>query len=179
MSAPIVEGRVYEFQARRVRIEIDVTIRRCRQEDLLELEWGGAYTPHRELIREAYEQQRHGELLMLVADLNGRPIGQIWIDLQRKRRRSVAVLWALRVLPYLQRLGVGTRLIEVAEQAAVQLGFRTAELDVEPHNHGARRLYERLGYRFMATEQHVFRFTAPDGAPLERTLPVHVLHKRL
>jgi ribosomal protein S18 acetylase RimI-like enzyme len=42
--------------------------------------------------------------------------------------------------------GIGTELIRVAEQRAASLGYARACIGVGVENHGARRLYERLGY---------------------------------
>ena len=59
-------------------------IRLCREADLPQLEWFGMYSEHREIIRSTYESQERGETAMLVADLNGFPAGQVWINLTLK-----------------------------------------------------------------------------------------------
>lgn len=46
--------------------------------------------------------------------------------------------------------GVGTQLLSRLKDFAAREGYRTIRLDVIDSNHGARRLYERLG--FVATE---------------------------
>jgi RimJ/RimL family protein N-acetyltransferase len=57
------------------------------------------------------------------------------------------VLLKLQVWPPDQRnRGIGTALIQVAEQAARERGYQRIGLGVEIDNHRALRLYERLGY---------------------------------
>src|SRR4051812_19296174 len=62
-------------------VPLRVSIRPCMREALPQLEWFGLYTPHREIIGEAFDRQGRGENLMLVAEVNGFPVGQVWIDL--------------------------------------------------------------------------------------------------
>lgn len=50
-------------------------------------------------------------------------------------------------------LGVGTELMNAAEELARELGKKLMSLDVAGHNNDARRLYERLGYRVTATSR--------------------------
>src|SRR5438093_11002918 len=66
-------------------VSFPITVRICRREDLPALEWFGLFTEHREIIRETFESQERGEAVMLIADLNGFPIGQVWINLTLKR----------------------------------------------------------------------------------------------
>jgi len=58
--------------------------------------------------------------------------------------------WYLNVLatyPEFRGQGLGTRLLAVAEQLAAAAGAKGLSLIVFDTNTGARRLYERLGYR--------------------------------
>src|SRR3954452_1668751 len=112
-------------------LTLPVAIRACVREDLPKLEWFGLFTRHREIFRAPYASQERGENLMLVAEVNAFPAGQVWVDLVRKRAESAGVLWAVRVFPFLQGLGIGARLIAAAEQALRARGFAYAELGVE------------------------------------------------
>lgn len=135
----------------RFRVQLDVTIRPCREADLPALEWFGLFAAHRPLIRQVFEAHRQGRALMLVAEANGEASGQLWVELARTD--GCAVLWALRVLPCLQRRGIGARLIAAAESQLRQRGFTRAEIAVETDNPGARALYERLGYKLAGTRR--------------------------
>lgn len=58
------------------------------------------------------------------------------------------------VLPQAQGRGIGTRLMQFAEEAAQAAGLMKCSLLVGTANHGARRLYERLGYEVVFTRSH-------------------------
>jgi ribosomal protein S18 acetylase RimI-like enzyme len=161
-------------------IPLAVTIRRCAEQDLPALEWYGLFSGHREIIRSAYDAQCRGDGQMLVADVNGFPAGQVWIDLARYRAQRIGVLWAVRVYPFLCSLGIGRRLVEVAEQRLRALGYVGAELGVERDNRAARRLYERLGYVVEREARVAFSYTPPWGnAPVTEELDQLVMRKRL
>ena len=132
-------------------VRLQVVIRPCREADLPALEWFGLFAPHRPLIRRVFDQQLRGNALMLVAEANGEPSGQLWIDMARRRNQRIGEIWAVRMLPCLQRLGIGARLMSAAQAELIERGFERAELAVETGNPGARRFYERLGYVLTAT----------------------------
>lgn len=155
-------------------VSLPVTIRECAAEDLPELEWFGLFTHDREMIRNVFRRQQRGESLMLIADVNGHPVGQVWIDLATLRSRSTGWLWAVRVFPWFKRLGIGRLLIRGAEQAMRRRGLQSAELAVDKDN-PACGFYERLGYRRAGTiyEEHFF-----DGAAAVQ-VPQWVYRKEL
>ena len=134
-------------------VRLDVVIRPCREADLPALEWFGLFAPHRQMIRRVFEQQRRGEALMLVVEANGEASGQLWVHLRTgdEDGQQVGEIWAVRVMPCLQRRGIGTRLVAVAEDLLRERGFARAQLRVETDNPAARRLYERLGYALAGT----------------------------
>jgi ribosomal protein S18 acetylase RimI-like enzyme len=156
-----------------------LTIRLCRADDLPALEWFGLFTEHREIIRETFESQERGEAVILVADLNGFPAGQVWINLTLKKAEATGALWAVRVLPCLQNLGIGARLMTAAEQLLAERGYTGVELGVEKDNPGARRFYERLGYRLTGIAQGEYQYTTPDGTPAMMPIDEWILRKEL
>jgi ribosomal protein S18 acetylase RimI-like enzyme len=160
-------------------LHLAVAIRACTEDDLPALEWFGVFTPHRQLIRDAYERQLLGEVVMLVAEMNGFPVGQAWIDFVRHAGDSVGGIWALRVLPPLQRTGIGTQLLSAAEMIIGARGRAAAEVGVEKDNSGARCLYERVGYRVVREEYEEYDFTTPDGAQMRVPVDQWILRKRL
>jgi ribosomal protein S18 acetylase RimI-like enzyme len=153
----------------RFTISAILRIRTCREEDLSALEWFGMFTPHREIIQATFERQQRGEAVMLLADLNNFPVGQVWLDLEKPGEASTATVWAVRVLPYLQKLAIGTRLMSAAEELLLERGFTHAELTVETNNPGARRFYERLGYQVVGREKGAYSYTTPEGALINHT----------
>ena len=157
----------------------DVSFRRCRESDLAALEWHGLFTAHRRIIRMAFLRQKRGRNLMLVADANGLPIGQIWIDWTRSRRPSTAMFWAFRVLPWFQGRGIGVKLLEFAEETVRRKKFRAVELGVEKHNLRAARLYERLGYKRVGELKEEFWSVQPDGRRIRHKLDEWLMRKQL
>lgn len=154
-------------------------IRACAEEDLENLEWFGMFTAHREIIREAFRRHRAGDNPMLVLDLGGFPVGQAWIDLAKKRDASTGILWALRVFPIFQGMGLGTRLLHAAEGIIRGAGHAVAEIGVERTNEGARRLYERLGYALAGEEREAYSYEQPDGTRIEAVSDMLLFHKPL
>ena len=66
--------------------------------------------------------------------------------------------WYVNVLacyPDYRAMGYGTRLLAVADAIAAEAGAQTLSIIVSDANHGARRLYERVGYRETASRPMV------------------------
>jgi GNAT superfamily N-acetyltransferase len=125
------------------------------------------FTMHREIFHDAFRRQEAGENLMLVADCNGFPVGQIWVDFARKADESVALVWALRVHPLLQNRMIGARLLAAAEKAARRRHYRIVELGVEKHSEAALRFYRRHGYEMAGEIAEQFSFTPPGAEERE------------
>ena len=72
---------------------------------------------------------------------------------------------AIAVSESARGLGVGTLLMEEMERRARAAGKTRLRLEVIGQNHGARRLYERLGYRVAKTERGfwIWLATADDA----------------
>jgi ribosomal protein S18 acetylase RimI-like enzyme len=69
----------------------------------------------------------------------------------------------LGVLPQFRNLGLGTELLRMADERARKLGKRGMSIIVSDANIGARRLYERLGYREVARRTMVKEQWVSDG----------------
>lgn len=158
---------------------VPVTIRPARVSDLTALEWHGLYTPMREVIQSAFRAQERGDGVMLVADANGFPAGQAWIDFARKAHLGLATLWAVRVFPAFQRAGLGTLLMGAAERAVLARGVTEAELGVDRDNARVLRFYHALGYAQAGAERGTFTYRTPDGRKIEVSVDQWLLRKRL
>jgi len=174
MDAAIRPATVARFD-----VKLEIAIRHCTEADLDRLEWFGLFTEHREIIHMAFARQRLGEVDMLVADLNGFPVGQAWIDFRRTKADENATLWAVRVLPPLQRHGIGERLMRAAELVACERGETSLSLAVERSNPDARRFYERLGYRQIGTCENSYSYHTPDGHHREIPQSLFLMRKEL
>jgi ribosomal protein S18 acetylase RimI-like enzyme len=177
--ADLVEAPVLTEQA----ITLDVFYRLATPDDLPRLEWFGEYTHFRRLYRQTYAECVKGKRAMLVADVEGYPVGQIFIHFdQRARgadRRARAYLYSLRVMPMFRGKGIGTCLIELAEVLCLQRGFTWASIAVAKDNPRARGLYERLGYGIVGDDDGQWSYM--DHRNRRRTVqePSWVLEKQL
>lgn len=161
-------------------VELPVRIRPCRESDLEALEWFGMFTAHRKLIRDAWERHLAGDNVMLVAEANRFPVGQVWIDLARHGDESAGLLWAVRVFPLLQGLGIGGRLLDAAEETLADRGYRWALIGVEKHNEGAYRLYRRRGYAPWSELRESYAYVPPGSdVPIEIEIDEWLLRKRV
>jgi GNAT superfamily N-acetyltransferase len=133
-------------------------------------------------------RQQDGRGVLLVAWLDDRPVGDVYLALEpadvpqvRRHLPGVPQLIHLEVVGPLQRRGIGTALLHAAEDTARRLGYEQITLAVGVDNPGARRLYERLGYvdwrhgTIVASWQERDR----DGPPVTVSETCDVLVKRL
>jgi GNAT superfamily N-acetyltransferase len=112
-----------------------------------------AVLEQRHFFTDCLARQRDGGGVLLVAWLDGRPVGDVFLSWEpadepevRRRLPGVPRLGHLEVLGPFQRRGIGTALIRAGEDAARRLGHDRLALGVGVGNSCARRLYERLGY---------------------------------
>ncbi|HEY0471785.1 MAG TPA: GNAT family N-acetyltransferase [Kribbella sp.] len=143
-------------------------IRPADQHDLAQLIAAAADSPAaREHHRERWTRQARGEALYLLARADGAIVGHTML-LRGSKYAAVraahnpAEINALHA--YEQGRGIGTALIAAAESLAADWGRDLVGLAVEPQNTGARRLYERLGYRQWDGGQVLDEWTEKDAA---------------
>ena len=161
-----------------------VVIRPLRAEDLPGLEWDGVYEKYRKVFRQAFDDAERGQRILLVAVAGETMVGQVFIQLSSSETRYAdgavrGYLYALRVRPEWQGLGLGTRLIAAAEEALLALGFSVAVIAAGKDNPRAHQLYQRLGYRTFAEDPGVWYFTDVNGARQLMEEPCWVMEKQL
>jgi len=169
---------------RTMALHLDLVLRPATRADLPRLEWFGLYTHFRRLFERTYEEQIAGSRLMLVADLNGFPVGQIFVHFtdtgqEPQLRRWRGYLYALRVMEPLQGQRIGTRLILEAERELIKRGYRWAVIAVAKENSNARRLYERLGYVVFSDDPGIWHYTDHEGRSCRVEEPAWMLQKAL
>ncbi len=165
-------------------LRLPVTIRPAVREDVAKLEWYGAYTNIRNLIRKAFSEQLQGRRLMLVADLNGFPVGQVYIQFIAGNAAiadgySRAYLYAFRVIDHMRRCGIGSKLLEVAESELLARRFQIVMLQVAKHNEEALRLYQRHQYKVMGEDAGIWSYIDHRGVSQNVNEPVWVMQKQL
>jgi GNAT superfamily N-acetyltransferase len=133
-------------------------------------------------------RQQQGGGVVLVAWLDGQPVGEVFLDRGpaaeaevRRHLPGVPMLDHLEVPGPFQRRGIGTALIRAAEDHARRLGYERIALGVGLDNPRARRLYERLGYADWGQGTVVGTWVEhPDnGPPVTLSEVLDVLVKRL
>lgn len=169
---------LWRWQAQVVET-VDVVIRNARDRDLPGMEWEGEYRRYRRLYRLAMDEAKAGRRIVLVAEVAGRIIGQIIVQLSRADSSGTGYLYAFRVRQEWRNRGIGTRLIEEAESALVGMGFGRTLIAVARDNPAARRLYERMGYTLFAEDAGEWSFV-DDRGRLQRVVePSWLMEKYL
>lgn len=144
-------------------VTLKVKVRKLEQDDLAKLEWFGQFIHYRRLFLRSYRGQLDGSRLMLVADINGFPIGRLFIQFRSKKAsisdgRKRAYLYSFYVMELFQGQGIGTHLIKTAESILLERGFEVATIAVAKVNEGALRLYQRQGYHIFREEEGRWRY---------------------
>ncbi len=128
-------------------------------------------------FRDCLNRQDKGEVVLLVAWMNGDPVGDVLLQFSpadepevRERLPGVPLLIHLEVHERYRRRGIGTQLIAVVEALAMESGHNRIALKVGADNVGARRLYERLGYTDWGHGMVVSSWEAPDTEGRMRTV---------
>nr|WP_202538722.1 GNAT family N-acetyltransferase [Streptomyces sp. SID8379] len=158
-------------------VELSLTVRDLVHADLASCGWAGS-ARHLAGMAVQLDRARRGDVDYLAvcasADI---PVAKGGVDYRVKG--GVGTLWQLAVHPALQSCGIGTVLIEAAEQRIVSRGLRQAELDVEDSNPRARALYERLGYVAYDRRPDAWDEQAPDGTLRRHETMCTVMRKEL
>lgn len=160
----------------RRHVGLSLAIRECQPGDAAKLEWMGLLPAQRASLDEAYARHARGEEVLLVAESQGFPVALVRIAFPEggDARESAASIAALRVMPGLQGLGLGTALMAAAERVVRERGRAAIEIAVASSDAKSVARYVRLGYA--ADEQSddgrtVLRKLLDPGAarPLQRT----------
>jgi GNAT superfamily N-acetyltransferase len=165
-------------------VPVQVVLRLAEKEDLPKLEWYGEYTHFRRVFQRAYEDQKAGRRLMLLADANGWPVGQLFIQLDTyddpyPDNVKRAYFYSFRVMDAFRRQGIGTALIREAEGMLRERGYHSVSIAAAKENPDARRLYERLGFRVFTEDAGRWHYVDHEGRTRQVVEPVWILEKDL
>lgn len=166
-------------------VALPFVIRLARPDDLPKLEWYGQYTHFRTVFRRTYRDQLAGRRLMIIADCNGFPVGQIFMQTHREPKNGDiphdrrTYFYSLRVMDMFQGEGVGSRLLEAAEQIAATYGYQWATIAAAKDNPRARELYERRGYRAYMEDLGNWSYVDHEGRTRHVHEPCWVLEKQI
>ena len=101
--------------------------------------------------------RRYADAAVLVAELDGAIVGRLSLARDPHPASEHVADLGLMVAKDHRRRGVGSALMEAAEQWARSAGVRKLELHVFPHNEPAIALYDRLGYRREGVRRRHYR----------------------
>ena len=162
-----------------------LVIRPVTGADLTALEWDGEFTKYRRMYERLYQDSLAGRTLMwMIASPEGEMIGQAFVMLVSSERDAAdgilrAYIFAFRVKPAWRDLGVGTKLMGFIEDDLLRRGFRFVTLNVAKDNPGARRLYERLGYKVTGSKSGIWSYKDDQGVTQHVNEPAWRMMKRL
>lgn len=169
------------LEQRSIQLEMSIILRVATLDDLPKLEWYGQYKHFRNLFRRTYREQEAGRRIMLVADSNNFPIGHVFIQFKDPDDEDTgrAYLYSFRVMEMFRGHGIGTRLLQEAENMTLDRGLGWAAIAVAKDNHGARRLYERIGYHIYAEDSGRWSYLDHKGIARHVSEPCWMLQKQL
>ncbi len=162
-----------------------VQIRQLKREDLPALEWEGSFTHFRRIYADAYERARNGKSVLWIAELpEAGVIGQLFVQLICDRPEladgaSRGYIYAFRVRPAYQSCGLGTLLMDTAEEDLLRRGYAYVTLNVARDNLRAQKLYRRRGYRVVAPEPGRWSYQDENGIWHQVEEPAWRLEKKL
>lgn len=161
-----------------------VVIREAQETDLKALEWEGRYQHYRRLYRRAMAEAKKGRRVLLVAEAGDRIVGQIFVQLSSGRAKYAdgdqsGYLYAFRVRPEFRNQGIGTQLLEAAEEVLQARGFARAVIAVAKENEAALRLYEGKGYSVFAEDPGKWSYVDHEGELRRVSEPAFVMEKAL
>ncbi len=93
-----------------------------------------------------------GEDKILVAEQAGVVVGFLSLESHREGEPPFLYLDDFSVTAACRGQGIGSRLLDIAEEYAAALRLGEIHLHVERDNHGARRLYQRRGFGVLAEQ---------------------------
>jgi ribosomal protein S18 acetylase RimI-like enzyme len=162
----------------------DALVRQATESDLEALEWEGEYTHFRPAYSFAMAETKRGRRLMLVAEQDQTIIGQIFVQFEitasmGQGNGPAAYFYAFRVKPSHQNQGVGTRLLQEAEDRCRSRGLKRLLISVAKSNRPARRLYERFGFEHVDDDPGRWSYVDHEGQTRKVVEPSLVFEKQL
>jgi len=109
-------------------------------------------------VEKDIEKAKKGDRIVYGAEIDGKIIGTVQLVFKDDKEfyadgKTKAHLHHARVSEDLRRQGIGTKLMEEAENEARRRGFIEMTLGVDEDNQQAIKLYERLGYKEFMREK--------------------------
>ena len=101
----------------------------------------------------------------LVDPATDRRVGELWVALRRIDARAEAWIYDLRIEPAFRRRGYAEAALRRLEGRARELGAQSVGLNVFAWNRPARALYDKVGFRPVATQMTMRHDGGPGAEP--------------
>jgi ribosomal protein S18 acetylase RimI-like enzyme len=161
-----------------------VNVRRVTKEDLPALEWEGQYTHFRKVYQHAFKEAERGDRVLLVAEADGKLIGQIFLHLNAlnlgtKLSVPTAYLHSFRVRSAYRNIGVGSKLLHQAEEIMRGMGIQLAVIAVSKSNPRALNFYQKWGFSVFREDSGRWSYLDHLGRLQEVHDPSYLLQKEI
>ena len=100
---------------------------------------------HAELLPQGLQTPGHSFMRLRVAG-SGEDVGLLWWGEVTSSGEPAAFVYGVEIEEHARRRGYARAAFAELERVARSRGLRSVSLHVFGHNHGARRLYEQLGF---------------------------------
>lgn len=112
--------------------------------------------------------------MMLIAEVDGEHVGNCSVSsLGSYQRYSHRCAVAIALYQEYWGLGIGRQMLETVLEAAKNMGYEQAELEVVTTNETACRLYESMGFEIYGTQRHSMKYK--DGTYADAYLMMKAL----
>jgi len=165
LRTQILEQGLAIFVARDVKVE-----------HLPGMAWSGDVL-HLDVMREQLLDTEIPSDTLAICTPDGQAVSKGFVTHDLDAREST--ISQLATHPSLQSLGIGTYLISSIEDRIRERGSLKASLGVEHTNTRARRLYEKLGYKYFATKSDSWEAINHKGETYRHETSVHWLSKQI
>jgi ribosomal protein S18 acetylase RimI-like enzyme len=153
-------------------VVLPLTVRDLSVADLPACAWAGSG------VATSLERAGIGEVdYLAVCPPSGLPVALGGVDYTLTS--GAGTLWQLSVHESLRSCGIGTILIQAAEQRIRARGLSRAELGVDENHPRPRALYERLGYVAHDRQPGSWDQAAADGSIARYETMITLMHKHL
>jgi ribosomal protein S18 acetylase RimI-like enzyme len=115
-------------------------------EEKMELGYEGYLRRHREVVYSLYRANMRNRMIAAYAD--GEIVGVVWVGMRVDTVHFVDVgyIYDIEVIRDLRGKGIGSKLLQMAEETCREWGVKEVMLAVEANNFEAIKWYERMGY---------------------------------
>jgi putative acetyltransferase len=125
---------------------------------------GTAYEdPYLDFMFEEYNKPKS---VYYVVEKEGKIIGSAGVAPLENEAETICELQKMYFLPQTRGLGIGSKMMEICLQSAVDFGFEKCYLKTMPFMHDAQKLYKKVGFEYICS---------PMGSTGHTSCPVWML----